>query len=154
MSLARAVYKNADIVLMDDPISAVDMTVRKRIFNQVFRGILKDKTRILVTHAVDFIHLADKVLLMKDGKIDAFGTPEELEEHEYLKEIREIHTQNRVEAEEKKNEAENELEAALDAEAKEEAESEKKSESHASSQEEDEMDSKTRKLMEITDEEV
>jgi ABC-type multidrug transport system fused ATPase/permease subunit len=128
LSLARAVYKNADIVLMDDPISAVDMTVRKRIFNQVFRGVLKDKTRILVTHAVDFIHLADKVILMKDGKVDAFGTPEDLEEHEYLKEIRSIHTKNRVDAKKKEEENQNELEAALDNETKSNADKSESSE--------------------------
>ena len=128
MSLARAVYKNADIVLMDDPISAVDMTVRKRIFNQVFRGVLKDKTRILVTHAVDFIHLADKVILMKDGKVDAFGTPEDLEEHEYLKEIRSIHTKNRVDAKKKEEENQNELEAALDNDTKSNADKSESSE--------------------------
>ena len=128
MSLARAVYKNADIVLMDDPISAVDMTVRKRIFNKVFRGVLKDKTRILVTHAVDFIHLADKVILMKDGKVDAFGTPEDLEEHEYLKEIRSIHTKNRVDAKKKEEENQNELEAALDNDTKSNADKSESSE--------------------------
>lgn len=64
--------------------------------------MLRDKTRILVTHAVDFIHLADKVVLMKDGRISAYGTPEDLKEHEYLKEIAEIQTKNREEAEKRK----------------------------------------------------
>ena len=39
-------YANADIVMMDDPISALDANVRKKIFKQVFQGLLKDKTRI------------------------------------------------------------------------------------------------------------
>ena len=52
---------------MDDPISALDTDVRKKIFEEVFMGLMKDKTRILVTHAVDFIHLADHVIIMKDG---------------------------------------------------------------------------------------
>ena len=47
-------------------------------------GILKDKTRILVTHAVDFINLADKIVIMKEGKITAQGTPAELFANEYL----------------------------------------------------------------------
>lgn len=71
ISLARAVYKQPDVVIMDDPISALDTQTRKKIFDQVFQGILKDKTRILVTHAVDFVNLADKVVIMKEGKIIA-----------------------------------------------------------------------------------
>ena len=54
---------------MDDPISALDATVKKKIFEEVFMGELKNKTRILVTHAVDFIHLVDRILVIKEGKI-------------------------------------------------------------------------------------
>ena len=67
MSLARAVYSDADIVMMDDPISALDANVRKKIFKQVFQGMLRDKTRILVTHAIDFLHLADRLIVIKEG---------------------------------------------------------------------------------------
>ena len=84
VSLARAVYQEADVILMDDPISALDANVRKAIFKQVFQKILKDKTRILVTHAVDFVHLADKIVIMKNGKIQAKGTFEELAKNEYM----------------------------------------------------------------------
>ena len=69
VSLARAVYQEADVILMDDPISALDANVRKAIFKQVFQKLLKDKTRVLVTHAVDFVHLADRIVIMKDGGI-------------------------------------------------------------------------------------
>lgn len=64
VSLARAVYKIPDIILLDDPISALDAHVRKMIFDKVFQGILKDKTRVLVTHAVDFLKFADKIVIM------------------------------------------------------------------------------------------
>ena len=56
---------------MDDPISALDPHVRKDIFDQVFVGLMKEKTRVLVTHAVDFVHLADHIVIMKDGQIEA-----------------------------------------------------------------------------------
>ena len=64
LALARAVYKQPDILVMDDPISALDADVRKKVFNDVFVGLMKNKTRILVTHAVDFIHLADHIIIM------------------------------------------------------------------------------------------
>ena len=52
LGLARAVYADKDIYLMDDPISALDAHVRKQIINNVYFGVLKDRTRILVTHAI------------------------------------------------------------------------------------------------------
>ena len=65
----------------------------------MFQGILKDKTRILVTHAVDFVNLADKIVIMKEGKIIAQGSPIELWAHPYLLEIQEIHDKNKQEIE-------------------------------------------------------
>lgn len=84
VSLARAVYANKDILLMDDPISALDANVRKNIFKQVFDGICKDKTRILATHSVDFLHLCDKIVIMEKGLIQDQGTFEELKENKIL----------------------------------------------------------------------
>jgi ABC-type bacteriocin/lantibiotic exporter with double-glycine peptidase domain len=54
---------------MDDPISALDANVKKKVFKEVFQGLLKDRTRVLVTHAVDFLHLADRIVIMKEGRI-------------------------------------------------------------------------------------
>ena len=67
MSLARAVYANKDMILMDDPISALDANVKKKVFINVFNGAFKGKTRILVTHSIDFLHLVDDIILFKDG---------------------------------------------------------------------------------------
>jgi ABC-type bacteriocin/lantibiotic exporter with double-glycine peptidase domain len=114
LSLARAVYTDPDIILLDDPISALDAVVKKKVFKQVFNGLLRDKTRILVTHAVEFIHLADRVVLMKDGRIGAVGTPEELKDHEYIRELAEIQAKNREEAEKRSQQNRNSIEAALD----------------------------------------
>lgn len=69
ISLARAVYANKDIILMDDPISALDANVKKQIFKNVFAEQLKGKTIILATHALDFLKQVDRIFLMKDGKI-------------------------------------------------------------------------------------
>lgn len=48
--LARAVYADTDLYLLDDPLSAVDSNVAKNIFKNVINGMLKDKGVILVTH--------------------------------------------------------------------------------------------------------
>jgi len=53
VSLARAIYSNCDIYLLDDPISAVDVHVAKFIIYECLNGYLKEKTRILVTHALN-----------------------------------------------------------------------------------------------------
>jgi len=49
---------------MDDPISAVDANVRRKLMINVMQNYLRDKTRILVTHAIDFLYLADKIIIM------------------------------------------------------------------------------------------
>lgn len=94
VSLARAVYAESDIVMMDDPISALDANVRKQIFKHVFMGLLKDKTRILVTHAIDFLHLSDRIVVFKEGKIQAMGTFEELQNDPHLQSVLAINKKN------------------------------------------------------------
>ncbi|XP_047424944.1 multidrug resistance-associated protein 1-like isoform X2 [Mugil cephalus] len=80
VSLARAVYRKSDIYLLDDPLSAVDAHVGQHIFDQVVgpRGLLKDKTRVLVTHGLSFLPKADLVLVMEDGQISEMGSYMEL----------------------------------------------------------------------------
>jgi ATP-binding cassette subfamily C (CFTR/MRP) protein 1 len=85
VSLARAVYSGRDIVLMDDPLSAFDAHVKKAIFDEVCCGILKSKTRIVVTHAVDFLDRVDRIIVMKNGEIMLSGTYSELLKDEYFK---------------------------------------------------------------------
>ncbi|KAJ1562778.1 hypothetical protein HK096_003457 [Nowakowskiella sp. JEL0078] len=80
ISLARAVYSRADIYLLDDPLSAVDAHVGAHIFEKVLgpKGLLKDKCRILVTHAIQFIPQSDLILNLVEGEICELGTFEEL----------------------------------------------------------------------------
>jgi ATP-binding cassette, subfamily C (CFTR/MRP), member 4 len=68
--LARAVYANKDIVLMDDPISALDSKVKKKIYKRVFKTMLNGKTRILATNAIDFLKLADHIIVLKEGRVE------------------------------------------------------------------------------------
>lgn len=95
--MARAVYARCDVMLMDDPISALDANVRKRIFTQVFKGLCRDKTRVLVTHAIDFLHLSDAVCIMQKGEIKAFGTYQELLSNSHFQEILAAHYDQRDE---------------------------------------------------------
>ncbi|NXN35985.1 MRP1 protein, partial [Rhinoptilus africanus] len=80
VSLARAVYCNADVYLFDDPLSAVDAHVGKHIFEKVIgpKGILKNKTRVLVTHAINYLPQMDTILVMTDGEISEMGSYQEL----------------------------------------------------------------------------
>ena len=76
---------------MDDPISALDANVKKKIFKHVFRGKMEQRTRILVTHAIDFLHVVDSIILLKQGKIVFKGPYEEVKDNAYLKELMAIH---------------------------------------------------------------
>ena len=69
---------------MDDPISALDANVKKKIFKEVFNGLLKNKTRVLVTHAIDFLEYVDRIVIMNKGKITAQGSFDDLRNHESL----------------------------------------------------------------------
>uniref|UniRef100_A0ACD5ZL39 Uncharacterized protein n=1 Tax=Avena sativa TaxID=4498 RepID=A0ACD5ZL39_AVESA len=69
IQLARALYQNADIYLLDDPFSAVDAHTATRLFNKYVMSALSDKTVILVTHQVDFLPVFDSILLMSDGEV-------------------------------------------------------------------------------------
>ncbi|KGL77924.1 Canalicular multispecific organic anion transporter 2, partial [Tinamus guttatus] len=80
VSLARAVFSNADIYLLDDPLSAVDSHVAKHIFDRVIGpdGVLKGKTRILVTHGISFLPQVDHIVVLVDGKVSEMGSYQEL----------------------------------------------------------------------------
>ncbi|GFR59427.1 canalicular multispecific organic anion transporter 2 [Elysia marginata] len=80
VSLARAVYSNADIYILDDPLSAVDSHVGKHIFTHVVgeRGLLRGKTRVLVTHGAHWLPLVDSIVVLENGRISETGSYEDL----------------------------------------------------------------------------
>jgi ATP-binding cassette subfamily C (CFTR/MRP) protein 1 len=80
VAMARACYADADIYLLDDPISALDANVGKQVFEKVIgsNGILKNKTRILVTHRISLLPKVDEIVVLKDGSISEWGTYREL----------------------------------------------------------------------------
>lgn len=80
INLARAVYKNKDIYLFDDVLSAVDARVGKSIMDECLMGYLHGKTRILATHQLSLIESASRIIVLSnDGEVD-IGTLEELKE--------------------------------------------------------------------------
>ncbi|KAJ0001946.1 hypothetical protein NQD34_001742 [Periophthalmus magnuspinnatus] len=73
ISLARAVYSNRDIVLLDDPLSAVDAHVGKHIFEECIKKELHGKSVILITHQLQYLEFCDSILLLEDGEIVESG---------------------------------------------------------------------------------
>lgn len=78
INLARAIYRRADIYLLDDPLSAVDTLVGKHIYDKCIQQFLRDKVCILVTHQVQYLKKARHVVLLHAGKIEAQGSYAEI----------------------------------------------------------------------------
>uniref|UniRef100_A0A8C7XM79 ATP-binding cassette sub-family C member 5 n=1 Tax=Oryzias sinensis TaxID=183150 RepID=A0A8C7XM79_9TELE len=78
VSLARALYSERPILLLDDPLSAVDACVGSHIFNKAIRGAAKGRTVLFVTHQLQYLPECDDVVLMKDGRIAGHSTHAQL----------------------------------------------------------------------------
>jgi ATP-binding cassette subfamily C (CFTR/MRP) protein 1 len=74
INIARAIYFDADLILMDDPLSAVDAHVGRHIFDNAIMGLLKNKSRILATHQLWVLNRVDRIIWLEDGKIQAIDT--------------------------------------------------------------------------------
>jgi hypothetical protein len=81
IALARAAYSDSDVVLLDDPLSAVDANTATALFRDCINGVLKTRTCVLVSHAVGLVApYADRIVVLKSGRILAQGTREEMSE--------------------------------------------------------------------------
>ncbi|KAG0212130.1 Multidrug resistance-associated protein 1, partial [Mortierella sp. NVP41] len=80
VSLARAAYQDADVYLFDDPLSAVDAHVDQHLWENLIgpNGLLKDKTRLLVTHGIHHLEHVDQIVVVKDGQITEDGHYDDL----------------------------------------------------------------------------
>ncbi|CAF3803663.1 unnamed protein product [Adineta steineri] len=80
VSLARALYSEADIYLFDDPLSAVDAHVGAHIFRHAIgpKSLIKDKTRLLVTHGVSHLHKCSEIIVVARGEIVDYGSYNDL----------------------------------------------------------------------------
>ncbi|KAM6178581.1 ATP-binding cassette sub-family C member 4 isoform 2-T2 [Rhynchocyon petersi] len=74
VNLARAVYQDADIYLLDDPLSAVDAEVSRHLFELCICQTLHEKITILVTHQLQYLKAASQILILKDGEMVHKGT--------------------------------------------------------------------------------
>ncbi|RMZ89115.1 hypothetical protein DV736_g3657, partial [Chaetothyriales sp. CBS 134916] len=81
LNIARAIYFDADIVLMDDPLSAVDAHVGRHIMDKAICGLMKDKCRILATHQLHVLSRCDRIIWMEEGNIQAIDTFDNLMRH-------------------------------------------------------------------------
>ena len=79
VSLARAIYSDADIYLLDDPLSAVDAKVGKHLFDRCIKEFLDRRIRILVTHQLHFLKQTDYVIMLENGLVAYEGTYEGME---------------------------------------------------------------------------
>ncbi|KAF9969464.1 hypothetical protein BGZ73_008185 [Actinomortierella ambigua] len=80
VALARAAYADADVYLLDDPLSAVDAHVDRHLWERLVgpRGLLAGKTRVLVTHGIHHLRQVDRIVVLKDGRVAEQGRYEEL----------------------------------------------------------------------------
>ncbi|XP_072188830.1 ATP-binding cassette sub-family C member 10 isoform X2 [Excalfactoria chinensis] len=78
IALARAVYQEKELYLLDDPLAAVDADVARHLMQKCILGILQHKTRILCTHRTEFLEKADALLLMDNGRIIKTGPPADI----------------------------------------------------------------------------
>ncbi|XP_057653050.1 ATP-binding cassette sub-family C member 4-like [Diorhabda carinulata] len=84
INLARALYRDAAIYLLDDPLSAVDIHVSKHLYDKCINGFLANKTRILVTHQVHHLKNADHIIILNNGVIENEGSFKELSSSDNL----------------------------------------------------------------------
>uniref|UniRef100_A0A0E0KUH3 Uncharacterized protein n=1 Tax=Oryza punctata TaxID=4537 RepID=A0A0E0KUH3_ORYPU len=81
IQIARAVYKDADVYLLDDPFSAVDPQTGRHLYEKCLMGVLRDKTVLYVTHQVEFLADADLIMVMQNGRIAQAGKFHELQQN-------------------------------------------------------------------------
>lgn len=72
--MARALYRDTDIYLLDDPLSAVDSNVSRSIFDKAIKGFLKGKTVVLATHQLQYLKEIDQIICLDQGKVSFSGT--------------------------------------------------------------------------------
>ncbi|CAD8100453.1 unnamed protein product [Paramecium primaurelia] len=112
ISLARAIYSDASIYLLDDPLSAVDIHVANFIMKECFLKYLKDKTRMLCTHALSYCQFTDKIYLIQNGEIIDQGNYQYMKQNQKFLEIEQkfkTETEELIENDLQKNQIQNDM---------------------------------------------
>lgn len=109
VSLARALYSDRDIYLLDDVLSAVDVHVGKFLMEKTILGFLRKKTVIIPSHAINFAEQADNILVMKKGEITKKGSFEAIFESEEFQEVYNLEKKKKEEKEKEEDEDEEKI---------------------------------------------
>ncbi|KAI8927875.1 P-loop containing nucleoside triphosphate hydrolase protein [Entophlyctis helioformis] len=99
VALARAIARDADIYLLDDPIAALDAHVGKKVFDEAICGTLKSKTVVLVTHQLHLLPKVDFVVVLDNGRVAETGTFKDLmadEDEVVVKAVKEFEEQQAI----------------------------------------------------------
>ena len=107
VSLARTVYANPDIYLFDDPISALDANIGKKIMKELIIDYLKNKTRVVVTHALQYLKYMDRIIYMKNGRIEWVGNYEEIQSQDFFVAMKKLSKLNNEKSDEEIDEKKN-----------------------------------------------
>lgn len=87
LALARNLYRDSSLYILDDPLSALDLKVGSFIMENTILNELAFKTRIIITHAIQYTKHADRIIMMDNGKIVIDGDYESIKESELFKEL-------------------------------------------------------------------
>ncbi|KAI1315767.1 hypothetical protein EDD11_000370 [Mortierella claussenii] len=82
VSLARAAYRDSDVYILDDPLSAVDPKVGRALFDNCINGLLKGKARVLVTHQLQYIKDCENVIVLEHGQVTHTGRVDDVMQQE------------------------------------------------------------------------
>lgn len=77
IAIARAFYRPHQLIILDEPTAAIDPYEETRIYNK-FAELSKDKTAVIVTHRIGSVKLADRIAVMKQGRLVELGTHQQL----------------------------------------------------------------------------
>jgi len=93
-SIARALIKNPDILILDDCLSAVDAKTEVKILDNLNK-IMRDKTSIIISHRISAVKEASQIIVLDEGKIVQNGTHEELKNQQGI--YKEIYEKQQIE---------------------------------------------------------
>ena len=77
VAIARGLFRNHELIVLDEPTAAIDPIEETQVYNR-FAQMAKDKTALIITHRLGSVRLADRILVMQQGRLVQQGTHESL----------------------------------------------------------------------------